>query len=208
MKEWYMECPFCANEVKKWAKKCQYCKEFLNEDIKTNPLKAKNKKIYYFIFIPVIIVFSFIMIYFFYNNGKVDSNNNFLESDETIQLDDDIQLNFETENLFSKESECASLFMQLESYEKRNEYDVVQNGWRYYLNTRVEDTFYSSLYDTCMYSVWVSEGQVRTDWQWIELRPVNLFIKNSFSHSEIWNISWTNYYNIKPILMEKISSLK
>lgn len=30
MKKWYKLCPFCANEIKEWAKKCQYCKEFLD----------------------------------------------------------------------------------------------------------------------------------------------------------------------------------
>lgn len=29
MKKWYKLCPYCANEIKEWATKCQYCKEFL-----------------------------------------------------------------------------------------------------------------------------------------------------------------------------------
>lgn len=32
MKKGYVECPFCANEIKEGAKKCQYCKEFLVEN--------------------------------------------------------------------------------------------------------------------------------------------------------------------------------
>ena len=45
MKKGYIECPFCANEIKKWAKKCQYCKEFLfDESIKSDNKSLKTNK--------------------------------------------------------------------------------------------------------------------------------------------------------------------
>lgn len=34
MKKWFKECPYCANEIKEGAIKCQYCHEFLNKDDK------------------------------------------------------------------------------------------------------------------------------------------------------------------------------
>ena len=47
MKKWYKLCPFCANEIKEAAIKCQYCWEFLkkNEKKKENSKKTwKSKK--------------------------------------------------------------------------------------------------------------------------------------------------------------------
>ena len=34
MKKWFKECPFCANEIREDAIKCQYCHEFLNKNDK------------------------------------------------------------------------------------------------------------------------------------------------------------------------------
>lgn len=45
MKKWFKECPFCANEIKEKAVKCQYCWEFLpKEEHKKEELKKKTKE--------------------------------------------------------------------------------------------------------------------------------------------------------------------
>ena len=44
MKRWYKECPFCKNEIKKEAIKCQYCHEFL-DDSSTHSKNITPKKI-------------------------------------------------------------------------------------------------------------------------------------------------------------------
>lgn len=44
MKKWYKLCPYCANEIKEWAIKCQFCNEFLddNAEIKATKTDSKN----------------------------------------------------------------------------------------------------------------------------------------------------------------------
>lgn len=42
MKKWFKECPYCANEIKEKAIKCQYCWEFLNKEEKTRISKSNN----------------------------------------------------------------------------------------------------------------------------------------------------------------------
>lgn len=44
MKKWFKECPFCANEIKEKAIKCQYCWEFLPEEKKEEPKKKAKKE--------------------------------------------------------------------------------------------------------------------------------------------------------------------
>ena len=44
MKKWFKECPFCANEIREKAVKCQYCWEFLPEEKKEEPKKRVKKE--------------------------------------------------------------------------------------------------------------------------------------------------------------------
>ena len=58
MKKGYMKCPFCANEIKEWAIKCQFCEEFLDwRNKKTSQNKwNKSKNLKKILIISLIIV--------------------------------------------------------------------------------------------------------------------------------------------------------
>ena len=63
MKKWYMSCPFCANEIKEGALKCQYCHEFLNKDTEENnnimeqsTARYKNKWLWIILWVIILII--------------------------------------------------------------------------------------------------------------------------------------------------------
>ncbi len=47
MKKWFKVCPFCANEIKEKAIKCQYCWESLDRDknLKQGKIKENNENV-------------------------------------------------------------------------------------------------------------------------------------------------------------------
>jgi len=85
MKKWFVECPFCKNEIKEGAKKCQYCWEFLNPNDapsqevpgqtvwQTNAVKKKSSKVARII---IWIVVLFIIIWNAWKNNTSTTNDN------------------------------------------------------------------------------------------------------------------------------------
>ena len=90
MKKWFIECPYCKNEIKEGAIKCQYCWEFLDKDQapstevpwqtvgQTKAVKKKSRRVWW---IVIWIITIFIIIW---NVNKDDKNNS--TTDNTIWM--------------------------------------------------------------------------------------------------------------------------
>lgn len=78
MKQGYKECPYCANEIKEWALKCQYCWEFLNKQDSKIETKYKSTSMPLYVKIiigAIIFIFWIILISHNSNSSSVVSYN-------------------------------------------------------------------------------------------------------------------------------------
>ncbi len=85
MKQGYKECPYCANSIKEWALKCQYCWEFFNKttDNITNEYNKTSMPLYVKIIIWTVI-FIFLVIIISYFSGNKSSSSNLISYNDTI----------------------------------------------------------------------------------------------------------------------------
>jgi len=84
MKEWFIECPYCKNEIKKGAVKCQYCHEYLDKEqapseipwqtiAQTKAVKKKSNRVAR-IFIWIVTIF--IIIWQSWKSGTPNTKDN------------------------------------------------------------------------------------------------------------------------------------
>ena len=64
MKKWFIECPFCKNEIKEGALKCQHCWEFLTKlddwPFEIKKYKKANRYTVTFLILSIILMFAYI----------------------------------------------------------------------------------------------------------------------------------------------------
>jgi len=109
MKKWYKLCPFCKNEIKEEAIKCQYCLKFLewekNIENQSTPTKWwKNSNIPRILCSIFWIIIIILLLIIFLKQPKVSDNNLIEDSDNTPLLSDDIN---NTEIIDDKNPEIA-----------------------------------------------------------------------------------------------------
>ena len=130
MKKGYIKCPFCANEIKKWAIRCQFCNELLDHDKCeiTNIFFWKHKR---YLIIIVCILFALLIIFTGIKYLWSESQN----------------------DIFEKNLKCQEY---LDSFTKENTPKlswVIRNVWVFYSPREKSCIWYFNYYDS-----WESDG--------------------------------------------------
>lgn len=125
MKKGYVKCPFCANEIKDWV----------SIKMVTSSLNSQNSFISKkWIVIPIIVVVCLVLIWFlvkFLSNWSSGSSS----------------------DIFEKKKLCTEMLDSYEDYLKRT-WNVVEDDW-YYQSVNDIDLFYSSSYDSCIWTFYL-----------------------------------------------------
>lgn len=133
MKKWFMKCPYCANEIKKWAIKCQYCEEFLNWD-KYREIKNNQENWFKWNKKNKLIIIIMILIALFWLWFSIKSYFGW----------------------YSMKRLCKETLDDYVNY--LNDARNVNKPWWYYQYVNDIDSFYSSIYNSCVWSFYLSSN--------------------------------------------------
>jgi len=166
MKEWFMKCPFCANEIKEWATKCQYCEEFIWVTNQKKSIESKNKNkfflknnfafnnkftLYFIIWVLLIIIC--VLLFFLLKQwdkwDKITKNN---KTEMTITQDDVLQ--------FDMDKKCKDEYLDEYIYTRNSNWFTIESvfseKWQWDHNhsadTYYYDIFYSPVEKECIFA--------------------------------------------------------
>ena len=145
MKKWYKLCPYCWEEIKNAATKCQYCKEFLNWK---NGEKVSNNTLYicFWIILLIIGVVAFLLWKLWNNTNKNEQEILQTKSLTTSQNNNSVVENNQKSN-FDRDMECQN-YVHL--CEEKRQYIIDANYYTTNWNKPTLWIFYSPIEDTCL----------------------------------------------------------
>ena len=184
MKKWYIKCPFCANEVKEWIEICPFCEENLRLKSNITRNHNKHNKfikilliviwIWILAFIPFVYIFFYAWTkpkthcpaWYIFNwetwkcentsknvkNIDIYSRKWCLQAWWTWYDENEICILPENDS-FEKKKLCTEMLVSYEDYLKKT-WNVVEDDW-YFQSVNDVDLFYSSSYDSCIWTFYL-----------------------------------------------------
>lgn len=161
MKKWFMECPYCANEIKEGAVKCQYCHEFLDwkeeKKVPQSSKKTPNNKFLVILIITLWVLLLWICVLYILNNkhSKEDKNNNIKTDDIFKEIDDTKNSSEESTQLWWTTYDNWEITFQYPEGLRVSESDFWSFDYFNWININIKKYNYDSYLDEIAGDYWI-----------------------------------------------------